>query len=162
MTTSTMKFGKLLQSFRKREGLSQLKLAAYLGVDDSTVNRMEAGTRKPPRDPRFYQKLREVPGFTEADIARLLSTEDAPPWLAEIRHGTTPPPLSGQPRQVIKERFTITLAVDVDTSGLSEEEIEQLKKKIEYVVGSVEKTTEWFLEDFINQEVKRTKLVLGE
>src|SRR5918992_4610281 len=86
MTTSTTKFGKLLQAFRKREGLSQLKLAALLGIDDSTVNRIEAGTRKPPRDPRFYQKLREVPGFTDNDIARLMSTEDAPPWLAEIRH----------------------------------------------------------------------------
>jgi transcriptional regulator with XRE-family HTH domain len=27
--------------------LSQIKLAEYLGVDDSTVNKMEAGSRRP-------------------------------------------------------------------------------------------------------------------
>jgi transcriptional regulator with XRE-family HTH domain len=159
MTTSTTNFGKLLQAFRKREGLSQIKLAALLGIDDSTVNRIEAGTRKPPRDPRFYQKLREVPGFTDNDIARLMSTEDAPPWLAEIRHGTTPAPISSQPRQVVKARYTVTVTVDVDPIGLSEEEVRQLKEKVNYVGGLVEKNAEWLLEDFIDHEAKRTKLV---
>jgi transcriptional regulator with XRE-family HTH domain len=162
MITPTTKFGKLLQAFRKRERLSQLKLALYLGVDDSTINRIEAGTRKPPRDPHFYQKLREVPGFTDTDIARLMSTEDAPPWLAEIRHGTTPAPISAKPRQVIKARYTVTVTVEVDTTGLSEEEAEQEKEKVDYVGGLLEKNTEWLMDDFINQEVKRTKLVRNQ
>jgi transcriptional regulator with XRE-family HTH domain len=161
MTTSTIKFGKLLQAFRKRERLSQLKLALYLGVDDSTINRIEAGTRKPPRNPDFYQKLREVPGFTDNDIALLMSTEDSPPWLAEIRHRTTPAPISSQPRQVIKARYRVTVTVEVDPTGLSEEEAKPLKEKVDYLGGLVEKDAEWLLEDFISHEAKRLKLVSG-
>ena len=37
-----------LRAWRKRVGLSQLDLAARLGIDKSTVNRWEAGTRSPP------------------------------------------------------------------------------------------------------------------
>lgn len=159
MTTSTLRFGKLLQAFRKRVGLSQPKLAAYLQVDDSTINRIEAGTRKPPRDPRFYERLKEIPGFTETDIAQLMGTEDAPPWLAVIRHGTTPEPISAHPRQIIKEGYRVTITVDVDPTGHSEDEIEQLKEKVEYVGGVVEKNTEWVLEALTDLEAKRAKLV---
>jgi transcriptional regulator with XRE-family HTH domain len=159
MTTSTLRFGKLLQAIRKRVGLSQSKLAAYLNIDDSTITRMEAGTRKPPRDPGFFDKLRQVPGFTETDIAQLLGTEDSPRWLAQIRHGTTPEPISAHPRQIIKEGYRVTITVDVDSSGHSEDEIKQLKEKVEYVGGVVEKNTEWVLEALTDLEAKRAKLV---
>jgi len=162
MMTSTMKFGNLLRAFRKREGLSQTKLAAHLGVDDSTINRIEAGTRKPPRDPRFYQKLREVPGFTEEDIVRLLATENAPPWLAEIRHGATPEPISAHPRQIIKEGYRVTIIVEVDPTGRSEDEVKKSKERVEHLGSLVEKNTEWVLEAFTDLETKRTKLMSGQ
>jgi transcriptional regulator with XRE-family HTH domain len=162
MTTSTLRFGKLLQAFRKREGLSQPKLAAYLQIDDSTINRIEGGTRKPPRDPGFYQRLREVPGFTDTDIARLLSTEDAPPWLAAIRHGTTSDFISTQPRQIIKEGYRVTVMVEVDPTGHSEDDVKQLKDKAEYVGGVLEKNTEWVLDALTDLEAKRASLVRGQ
>jgi transcriptional regulator with XRE-family HTH domain len=159
MTTSTLRFGKLLQAIRKRVGLSQSKLAAYLNIDDSTITRMEAGTRKPPRDPGFFDKLRQVPGFTETDIAQLLSTEDSPRWLAQIRHGTTPEPISAQPRQIIKEEYRVTVIVEVDPTGRSEDEVKKSKERVEHLGSLVEKNTEWLLEGFIDLEEKRSKLL---
>jgi transcriptional regulator with XRE-family HTH domain len=159
MTTSTLRFGKLLQAIRKRVGLSQSKLAAYLNIDDSTITRMEAGTRKPPRDPGFFDKLRQVPGFTETDIAQLLSTEDSPRWLAVIRHGTTPEPITAHPRQIIKEGYRVTVTVDVDPTGLSEEEVKKSKERVEHLGNLVEQNAEWVLEGFLTLEERRTKLL---
>jgi transcriptional regulator with XRE-family HTH domain len=83
--SSTTQFGKLLREFRKRVGLSQLQLGSYLAVSKSKVSKWETGGGAPPQDPQFYQRLREVPGFTDADITQLLqATEYHPAWFAEI------------------------------------------------------------------------------
>lgn len=42
-------FGALLQSFRRRAGLSQGALAKLAGIDPSYVNRLERGEREPPK-----------------------------------------------------------------------------------------------------------------
>jgi transcriptional regulator with XRE-family HTH domain len=42
-------FGTLLQSFRRRAGLSQGALAKLAGIDPSYVNRLERGEREPPK-----------------------------------------------------------------------------------------------------------------
>jgi len=78
-------FGELFRSYRDRESLSQRKAARILGVDESTVAKLEAGTRKPPRDVIFYERLRDLPGVTEAEIAALLKTHNAPKWLVAER-----------------------------------------------------------------------------
>jgi DNA-binding XRE family transcriptional regulator len=66
----TSQFGKLLRELRKREGLNQSQLATHLHVDRSTVSRIETGSKKPPLDSAFYERLRVVPGVSEADIKR--------------------------------------------------------------------------------------------
>ncbi len=73
-------FGRLLRRQRERVGLSQRALAAQLGVAESTIARIEAGTRKPPRENSFYDRLREVREFTESDVEALLNSGDAPRW----------------------------------------------------------------------------------
>ncbi len=42
-------FPELLRSLRTRAGLSQNALARQVGIDASYLNRLEAGTREPPR-----------------------------------------------------------------------------------------------------------------
>jgi transcriptional regulator with XRE-family HTH domain len=70
-------FGQLLRELRQREGLSQSKLAAYLTVDRSTISKLETGSKKPPLDSAFYECLRLVPGFSEADSTLLLKAAQA-------------------------------------------------------------------------------------
>jgi hypothetical protein len=77
-------FGKLLRDFRQRAGVSPSQLAAYVNedaliihVDASLINELEAGHREPPCEPEFYERLRAVPGFTDADITLLLESIEA-------------------------------------------------------------------------------------
>jgi transcriptional regulator with XRE-family HTH domain len=78
-------FGQAFKAFRTRERLTQRQCARILKVDESTIARLEAGTRRPPREVNFYERLRELPGITVSDIAALLSTDDAPQWLVAER-----------------------------------------------------------------------------
>src|SRR5437667_227400 len=78
--TSAQRFGAVFRAYRVKLGLSQRRMAALLEVAESTVARIEAGTRKPPRQHSFYERLRAVPGLSEADVAALLSTGAAPRW----------------------------------------------------------------------------------
>jgi transcriptional regulator with XRE-family HTH domain len=86
---SPSRFGKLLREFRERAGLSQRNLAAYLNIGCATISKIETGSIKPPLAPAFYECLR-TPGFTEADMTRLLearyidkSTEDLEKYIAK-------------------------------------------------------------------------------
>jgi transcriptional regulator with XRE-family HTH domain len=63
-------FGKLLSEFREQAGLSKEQLANHLDVDDSFIEEVEEGKCEPPREPEFYEQLRNV-GFSEANIMRL-------------------------------------------------------------------------------------------
>jgi len=74
-------FGLKLRALRKRLKLSQRQVAAHTVVDESTIARIESGTRKPPRDVAFYDRLREIPGLTEDDYNDLIGTDNAPRWL---------------------------------------------------------------------------------
>jgi transcriptional regulator with XRE-family HTH domain len=64
-------FGRLLRAFRNRAGLSQGTLAAYLHVAPATISRIETGRENPPEDPAFYEHLRAVSEFTEAEVTLL-------------------------------------------------------------------------------------------
>jgi transcriptional regulator with XRE-family HTH domain len=96
-------FGLLLSEFRERAGLDQSQLASLLNVSDLLIQKLEGGRRKPPRDLLFYYQLRRVPGFTEADIARL--------WIvSQSRHTEwqyTPPV---EPQAIRTEVLTQTIS----------------------------------------------------
>lgn len=120
-------FGQMLKAFRQRLSLSQLKMAAMLGVDDSTINRIEAGSRKPPRNVEFYDKLKTIPGLTESEILLLLSTEQVPRWLHRLKEEITP---STPQRDVISPAQGIIIPLFIEREILSDEEIEILKSDI--------------------------------
>jgi transcriptional regulator with XRE-family HTH domain len=75
--TTASRFGTLLRECRKRAGLSQQQLSDYLAVSPKRVSNWETGVSDPPHDPAFYESLRTVPGFSEADITLLLEARDA-------------------------------------------------------------------------------------
>jgi transcriptional regulator with XRE-family HTH domain len=90
--STATQFGTLLREFRERAGLDQSQLASLLKVSDLLIQKLEGGKRKPPRDLLFYYQLRDVPGFTDADIARL--------WIVSYSHHTEwdyKPPVEPQP-----------------------------------------------------------------
>jgi transcriptional regulator with XRE-family HTH domain len=119
-------FGQLLRDFRQRVNLSQRRLAALLGVDESTVARIEVGARKPPRNLEFYEKLRTVPGITEAEVAALLNTDNAPRWL---KHGQ-PQPTSqpdGNFARVSVGGFHVDIRVSADEGIAHEGEVDHLQ-----------------------------------
>jgi transcriptional regulator with XRE-family HTH domain len=80
-------FGILLRETRKREGVSQTKLAGYLGTSKSKVSKLESGSNKPPADPAFYDQLENIRGFSAVDVARLqvVATYDR-----SLEHGKKP------------------------------------------------------------------------
>jgi transcriptional regulator with XRE-family HTH domain len=69
-------FAILLRACRKRAGLSQQQLSDYLAVGKSRVSKWETGVSDPPRNPAFYESLRNVPGVTESEIALLLEASE--------------------------------------------------------------------------------------
>ena len=153
VTSPSKKFGKLLRDVRKREGYSQIKLASWLNVDDSTVNKLEAGSRKPPRDPQFYERLREVPGFTESDITLLLqAAEYAPEWLAVFNKGQGVRSESPFQRSVEKLGVTVNFSVEAPTKNLTDEEVEELRILFEKDVQS-------FLEHYLLRKYERDKIL---
>jgi transcriptional regulator with XRE-family HTH domain len=141
------RFGKLLRDLRRREKLSQIKLAALLGVDDSTINKLEAGSRKPPRDPKFYGRLREVPGFTESEITLLLqAAEYAPAWLSQSTRDTTQ-------QQTIEELgVTLNVTLQAATMNLNDDDVDELR-------GLVEKDLRSLLHHFMHRKYERDKIL---
>jgi transcriptional regulator with XRE-family HTH domain len=151
MTPSATRFGKLLRDLRKRENYSQIKLAALLGVDDSTINKLEVGSRRPPREPKFYERLREVPGLSEADIALLLqAAEYAPAWLSEIKkdQGTE----LSVPELVEVIGIKVNFTIEADSSDLSEKDIKNLG-------GMIKNDVELLLEHYYRHKREQDKLV---
>jgi transcriptional regulator with XRE-family HTH domain len=147
------RFGKLLRDFRKREGLSQIKLASWLNVDDSTVNKLEAGSRRPPRDPKFYERLREVPGFTTSDITLLLqAAEYAPAWLSEFNKGQGVRSRTPQQQSVGESGVTFNFTVEAATTNLTDEDVEELK-------ALAEKELKSFLHHFLLRKYERYKIL---
>jgi transcriptional regulator with XRE-family HTH domain len=148
------KFATLFHEKRIREGLSQRKVASILQVDESTIARLEAGTRKPPRDPEFYARLRDIPGFTDEDVVGLLHAEDTPRWVAELQHMPNPKPVTSEPQEVAVAGIKATFTLEVDENRFPPE-------KIEYVGEMIKRDINLCIRDFINHEVKRSKLING-
>lgn len=65
-------FGVLLRYIRTREEISQDEMGKAIGIDESTISRIEMGDRKPPRKIDFYRKLSDIPGITPADLLQLV------------------------------------------------------------------------------------------
>ncbi len=132
VSPAARRFGQLLKDYRKNLGLSQRSLAAFLEVDESTIARMEAGTRKPPRSVGFYEKLRQVPGLTEEEIQTLLQTSDAPRWLVPERGAAEETEQAGIRSRVasVEGGPKIRLIYEPDPTGikLTDEELEVLKE----------------------------------
>jgi transcriptional regulator with XRE-family HTH domain len=85
-TSTAIQFGKLLRTLREQAGLSQDKLAACLKEEVSLINELEAGSREPPADPKFYDRLQKVPGFHALHTMLEVQDQDIdsyPDWLAE-------------------------------------------------------------------------------
>lgn len=52
--------------------MSQRELARAVGLSESMMSRIEAGIRNPPRTVDFCDRLRALPGLTDAEAAALL------------------------------------------------------------------------------------------
>lgn len=78
-------FKEIFNDLIERERLTITSVANIIGVNRSNLNRLLRNERRnPPRNQSFYDKLYQIPGWTKADIAYLMSTsvqmglEDAP------------------------------------------------------------------------------------
>lgn len=134
------RFGQLLKRYREGLRLTQRVVADLLGVDTSTIARVESGTRKPPRDAAFYERLRDVPGLDEQHVQALLATPDAPRLVVPDEQEDTGParPL---PRVEIASVGGVQIALELrgDTSEFTEDELER-------VLRSARETTEVLLD----------------
>ena len=75
-------FGRKLHYFRERVNLSQRNLASQSGIDESTISRMELGTRRPPAQIElFYASLPTALKLSDTEYADLLLTSKPPRWL---------------------------------------------------------------------------------
>jgi transcriptional regulator with XRE-family HTH domain len=74
------RFGDRLRAFRNRQGISQRRLAQLLGVNESTISRIEGGSRRPPRSAEFYNRLRALPGLGNDEFEGLLRSSGVPYW----------------------------------------------------------------------------------
>jgi len=72
VTPQTSEFGKLLQQYRRKAGLSQDELAEQAGLSRRGVADLERGARKWPH-PANARRLCEALGLSESDRAQLLA-----------------------------------------------------------------------------------------
>ncbi len=128
------RFGQVMLDLRKREKLSQRKLAAILRVDESTIARIEGGTRKPPRDPEFYQRWHSIPGITDGDIGQMLDTEDVPRWMSQLHNdGGIKKPATDPNQAYVSFRVGASLKFEVDASIYSPDETERIRELVKQV-----------------------------
>lgn len=109
-------FGDILDKAKTEDGkkLTQREAARVLAIDESTVARVLAGTRRPPRNISFYEGMRNLPGIEETDIAQLMLTKNAPRWLvADESSPRQPEPVTfGTVARVPGVRAHITVSFD--------------------------------------------------
>ena len=75
------RFGQLLREYRRRSGLSQKALAEKIGYHPSYINRLERGTRTPPRQYGTIQDLATALGLTQEETNALLTAAGLEPVL---------------------------------------------------------------------------------
>ncbi len=121
-------FGQILESYRKREGFSRRKLAGFLQVDETTLAKIEAGTRKPPRDQVFYELLSKVPNFSEEDVRLILASGRAPQWLDSKGQAIA------RARTVISPGPGMVIPIYADEKAYDPSDIILIEKEIELVV----------------------------
>lgn len=105
---SKQTYGEVLRQLRTKGDASQAQFARLAKVDDSTITKLEVGTRKPVRWISFYERLREIPWLSEPDVTSLLDTSDAPRWLSEEEDKLAP------------KRFGVLLKSHREKAGLSQ------------------------------------------
>jgi len=66
------RFARILRLLREREGFNQRRLAIIVGIDESTIFKIENGTRRPPD--KLLMALPQIPGFDNNDIKLLRRT----------------------------------------------------------------------------------------
>ncbi|GAC1349862.1 MAG: hypothetical protein NVSMB27_26940 [Ktedonobacteraceae bacterium] len=102
-----------------------------MGVDNSLIARLEQGTRNPPRKTAFYRRLRELPSISDADIADLLRTDNAPAWLTPDRHLSEPAEdTSAASTTISAGGFHITYSAAADDDVAEPGELEALQNLI--------------------------------
>lgn len=77
MNAETPKPVVVLSDRRLAVGLTQVDVAAKLGVSHVTVGRWESGESKP--QPRYYPRLAEVLNIPAEEVVRLFAPEAATP-----------------------------------------------------------------------------------
>ena len=80
-------FGHQLRAYRLQAALTQTELADRLAVDRSLISRIERGQRQPPSHLEFYERLREMVGWSEEGMAQLFAIRDAPTLLVGHQRG---------------------------------------------------------------------------
>lgn len=130
----TCRFGELLKQYREELGLTQRTLAMFLGVDASTIARVEAGTRLPPKDVGFYHGLRDVPGLDESHVRALMSTVDAPRLVTPDNAPLSPTDPLPRVAVVDREGIRMTLQLAGDREVYSSEDLDKLQRSMEDVL----------------------------
>lgn len=98
-------FAAILRTLRTNHSLSQQELANHLGVAKSTISMYEQGRREPD-----FNSLRKIADLFQVDMNCLLGSPDA------------------------AESYTPnTIAAHLDTSDLSEAELDDVANYIEFI-----------------------------
>jgi len=98
-------FANILKELRVNQGLSQTNLADRLGISKSAVSMYEQGRREPD-----FDVLRQIADIFHVEIDYLLGRSSAP------------------------ETFEpVTIAAHLDTSDLTEDELDDVARYIEFI-----------------------------
>ncbi|MBC7252330.1 MAG: helix-turn-helix domain-containing protein, partial [Anaerolineae bacterium] len=115
-------FGNLLREYRRRQGVSQKELAERIGYHPSYVNRLERGTRPPPRQYDTIHSMASALGLTQEETDTLLIAAGLEPL-----HPTHIPAEVDTPRL----RKIINALVSLHrTPGIAEEQIAYVEDTI--------------------------------
>jgi transcriptional regulator with XRE-family HTH domain len=84
-TATRSRLGIMIREIRERAGLTQEAFAKLLSLREASVRRLEAGSSRLLSKSSFYQRLRDVPGFTDLDVTNLLLSQVyASDWFTAI------------------------------------------------------------------------------
>lgn len=150
--TPESNFGRVFKQLRIRSGLSQNKVAAILEVDSSTIARLEAGTRKPPRAAGFYDRLKDLPGVLEYDLEMLLNTDQAPRWFADRRSEKLSSSKSLGTATDSASVGEVDVIFHLKSASSETAELDFLSKIIKYEISEI-------LRDYIGRKVNRERLL---
>ncbi len=142
-------FSERLRDLRRREGYTLRKIADILGVSHTYLLRVENGVNNAPLRASFYERMHNVPGWSEEDVTTLLLSEGSRSS-DKLSLRTDPQDKDYRTSYASVDGLTISLSVRGDPKRYTGFEVNAVRRMVREEVTV-------FLDDYVRQRKERTE-----